>query len=98
VRKTHQKIDKQIIKALTAVCEEAKYEYEGFTWLTHEVDYSHFPKSLRVVLVFTEDTPEQGLLKGLQSLVPVVQAVLSPIINHSLPAKQIEARYEHPIH
>ncbi|MCH8493584.1 MAG: hypothetical protein LAT53_10160 [Idiomarina sp.] len=97
MRKTHQKIDKQIIKALTAVCEDAKYECEGFTWLTHEVDYQRFPQSLRVVLVFTQDTPEQALLTGLQSLVPVVQAALAPIINHALPAKQIEARYEHTV-
>ncbi len=56
MRKTDKKIDKQLRFVLTEVCETALEEYAGFEWLTHVVNYSHFPNSLRVVCVF--DTNE----------------------------------------
>lgn len=94
MHRIHQKIDKQIIKALTVVCEEVKYECEGFTWLTHEVDYQRFPQSLRIILVFTEETPASALKASLVWIVRRVQDNLEPIIKELLPANQIEARYE----
>jgi len=56
MRKTDKKIDNQIRAALTDVCDTALEEFDGFQWLTHLVNYSNFPKSLRVVCVF--DTNE----------------------------------------
>ena len=56
MRKTDKKIDNQICKALTEVCENALEDFTGFEWLTHLVDYSNFPKSLKVICVF--DTNE----------------------------------------
>lgn len=54
--KTQKKIDKNISVALTEVCEQALKEVPGFTWLTHQADYSNFPASLLVTCVFkTED-------------------------------------------
>lgn len=94
MNKTNKRAETQIIKALTLVCDDSKYDCESFTWLTHEVNYARFPESLRVTLVFTEDTPQAVLLEGLARLVPRVQDALEPIIQMRLPAKQIEARYE----
>ena len=52
MRKTDKKIDKQICEALTEVCEFSLKDNTGFEWLTHLVNYSHFPKSLQVICVF----------------------------------------------
>ena len=55
MRKTDKKIDNQLRIALTDVCETALEEFTGFEWLTHLVNYSSFPKSLRIVCVFDTD-------------------------------------------
>ena len=52
MNKTLKKLDNNIIKALTQVCEQAKQEVAGFEWLTHSADYSNFPSSLKVTCVF----------------------------------------------
>lgn len=56
MRKSDKKIDNQLRLVLTEVCEIALKEIEGFQWLTHTVNYSNFPQSLKVVCVF--DTNE----------------------------------------
>ena len=56
MRKTDKKIDNQLRLALTDVCELALKEIVGFQWITHRVNYSNFPKSLKVVCIF--DTNE----------------------------------------
>lgn len=56
MRKTDKKIDNQLRLVLTDVCEIMLKENHGFKWLTHMVDYSSFPKSLKVICVF--DTNE----------------------------------------
>ena len=52
MKKTDKKIDNQICKALTNVCETAKLDVQGFQWLTHRVDYNQFPDSLSVICMF----------------------------------------------
>ena len=56
MRKTDKKIDNQLRLVLTEACEIALKDIHGFQWLTHLVNYSNFPKSLKVVCVF--DTNE----------------------------------------
>jgi hypothetical protein len=94
MRKTDKKTDQQIVRALTAVCESAKDDVEGFEWLTHEVDYQRFPESLQVTLAFAHDVDEPTVIAGLRAMVPDVQHALQPIIGVILPANQIEARHE----
>ncbi len=55
VKSTIKKLDDNVVKALTKVCEEAKKNVEGFDWLTHRADYSNFPGSLVVTCVFLTD-------------------------------------------
>jgi hypothetical protein len=52
LKKTIKKLDNNVCKALTQVCEYAKHEIEGFEWLTHTADYANFPHSLLVTCVF----------------------------------------------
>ncbi|OUR69576.1 hypothetical protein A9Q77_08320 [Marinomonas sp. 42_23_T18] len=52
MKKTDKKLEKVLITALTRVCEQALEEIEGFQWLTHQVNFNDFPRSLRVTCVF----------------------------------------------
>jgi len=52
MNKTLKKREANIVKALMAVCEDAKLHVSGFEWLTHKVDYANFPASLEVICVF----------------------------------------------
>lgn len=78
MRKTDKKIDNQICNVLTDVCESALEEYSGFQWLTHLVNYSNFPKSLKVVCVFdTNDNLASFLAsKESQGLSTLIQSKL----------------------
>ncbi|MGP8291457.1 hypothetical protein ACT3OH_14425 [Vreelandella zhanjiangensis] len=58
------KVERQLVASLTDVCEQAKAEVAGFVWLTHCVDYQHFPKSLIVIWVFDTDAHLTSALKG----------------------------------
>lgn len=51
MNKTVKKLDNNVIKALTIVCEKAKQEVEGFDWLTHSANYANFPASLVITCV-----------------------------------------------
>ncbi|WP_395339360.1 Fis family transcriptional regulator [Ningiella sp. W23] len=52
MRKSEKKLEKRLIKALTQVCEQAKFDLTGFQWLTHRADFSRFPQSLMVHCIF----------------------------------------------
>ena len=54
--KTNKKIDSNVCKALTEVCEQAKVDIDGFLWLTHRANYTEFPGSLKVTCVFNSDS------------------------------------------
>ncbi len=56
MRKTDKKIENQLRLVLTDVCEAALKKIDGFEWLTHLVEYSDFPNSLKVICIF--DTNE----------------------------------------
>lgn len=76
MRKTDKKIDNQLRLVLTDVCETALKEINGFQWLTHLVNYSHFPKSLKVVCIFDSndnlsDFMSKGNSKDLESLIQI---------------------------
>lgn len=52
MNKTVKKLDQNVIKALTIVCENAKLQVDGFEWLTHTANYANFPASLLITCVF----------------------------------------------
>lgn len=52
MRKSDKKMENLLRIALTDVCESALKNDNGFVWLTHLVNYSNFPKSLKVICVF----------------------------------------------
>ena len=56
MKKTDKKIENTLVKSLTEVCDTALKDIAGFEWITHVVNFSHFPKSLVIICVF--DTNE----------------------------------------
>ncbi len=56
MRKSDKKLDNLLCAVLTNVCEKAIDHVSGFQWLTHTVDFSNYPNSIKVVCVF--DTNE----------------------------------------
>lgn len=57
MRKSDKKIERDICQALIQACDFAQANIDGFSWLTHTVDYQNLAKSLRVVCIF--DTAQQ---------------------------------------
>lgn len=55
MKKSDKKIDNALREALTNVCETALGSVDGFVWLTHLVNYSAFPNSLKIICVFETD-------------------------------------------
>ncbi|MCJ8312236.1 MAG: Fis family transcriptional regulator [Saccharospirillaceae bacterium] len=92
MRKTDKKIDNQLIKVLTGVCDMALKEIKGFEWLTHLVNYSNFPKSLKIVCVFDNNenlklfksnaNNQQKLQKLIQSKLLEVDVKVKNIVAH----------------
>ncbi len=81
MRKTDKKIDNQLRLVLIDVCEVALEEINGFQWLTHLVNYSSFPKSLKIVCVFeTNEEVSSFLSENSQNkLTALIQLKLSAI-------------------
>ena len=74
MRKSDKKLDNQLRSVLTDVCESALKDIAGFQWLTHMVNYTNFPNSLKIVCVFDSNASlDSYLLSGdsnyLQSLI-----------------------------
>jgi hypothetical protein len=55
LNKTTKRLDNNVCKALTIVCENSLHEISGFRWLTHRANYTNFPASLVVTCVFNTD-------------------------------------------
>lgn len=56
MRKMDKKRDKDIVAALTEVCEEAKQRSEGFAWISHSVNFQRFPDSLLVSCAYASQS------------------------------------------
>ena len=52
MRKTDKKIEQQLCRLLTQVCEEAKDTLKGFEFISHQVNYQRFPNSLIIECYF----------------------------------------------
>ncbi|NMP17712.1 Fis family transcriptional regulator [Thalassotalea sp. Y01] len=93
MRKSDKKMDNQLRLVLTDVCANALKQIDGFQWLTHLVNYSDFPKSLKVVCVFDTNDSLDNYLKSdrnnhLQSIIKAelnnLGIKLKNVVNHVL--------------
>ncbi|MGC9460245.1 hypothetical protein [Vibrio genomosp. F10] len=81
MRKTDKKIDNQIRKTLTQLCETNLKQLAGFQWLTHSANYSNFPKTLKVTCVFSTNRQLSEFLEndGGSPVYSLVQTKLATI-------------------
>lgn len=93
MRKTDKKIDKALTKALTELCENALENIEGFQWLTHQVNYSNFPKSLKITCVFDTNERVKMLLNSRDESCLIIQ-VSSICKQLNIALKNISAHVE----
>ncbi|WP_299691332.1 Fis family transcriptional regulator [uncultured Vibrio sp.] len=64
MRKLDKKLENQIRKVLTDACENTLKGYEGFQWVTHSVNFSSFPQSLKIVCVFDTNQSRANFFEG----------------------------------
>lgn len=69
MKKTVKKLDDNVVKALTIVCEIAKQDIVGFQWLTHSANYANFPVSLVITCVFDTNQSLENAKISLQEIV-----------------------------
>lgn len=60
MRKSDKKIDNNLRKALTDVCDFALQYSDGYQWITHSVNYQRFPNSLIITCMFTDQQSAQN--------------------------------------
>ena len=64
MRKSDKKIENQLRTTLTGVCESALNNFNGFQWLTHIVNYTDFPASLKVICIFDTNDNLSSFING----------------------------------
>lgn len=81
MKKTDKKIEKNLVAALTRVCDAALESVAGFQWLTHTVSYSRFPDSLSVICVFdtVEALDNASASDGIDTLYRLISTELKAI-------------------
>jgi hypothetical protein len=81
MRKSDKKIENQIRDVLTDVCEGTLKGYDGFLWVTHTVNFSSFPQSLKIVCVFDTNQDRTNFLEGSgqQKVGVVVQSAFNQV-------------------
>lgn len=79
MRKSDKKIENQIRDVLTDVCEDTLKGYDGFLWVTHTVNFSSFPQSLKIVCVFDSNQDRTNFLEadGKQQVASVIQSAFN---------------------
>lgn len=86
MRKSDKKIDNELSKRLTDVCENELKSYVGFQWLTHLVNYANFPASLKIICVFDSNENLQRLHATAEDL-PVKSAIINAIADIGVKVK-----------
>ncbi|WP_434763655.1 Fis family transcriptional regulator [Vibrio fortis] len=81
MRKSDKKIENQIRDVLTNVCEGTLKGFDGFLWVTHTVNFSSFPQSLKIVCVFDTNQDRTNFLEGSgqQKVAAVVQSAFNQV-------------------
>jgi len=56
MNKSDKKLEKTLRETLTEICDIALESVPGFCWITHKVDFSRYPESLKVIAVFEDES------------------------------------------
>ncbi|MEZ9900767.1 Fis family transcriptional regulator [Vibrio breoganii] len=96
MRKTDKKIENRIRSVLTEVCEDTLKGYDGFLWVTHMVNYSSFPQSLKIVCVFDTNQDRANFLAG-EGQLNVSTTIQKAFVQIGIQLKNVDKQisYEH---
>ena len=75
MRKSDKKTDNELRKFLTSLCDSEFESIPDFSWLTHSVNYSNFPASLKIVCVFETNNGLNQFLNSQEAQGIVVKAL-----------------------
>ncbi|WP_087023156.1 Fis family transcriptional regulator [Thaumasiovibrio subtropicus] len=81
MRKSDKKVENLIRNVLTDVCEDTLKGYDGFLWVTHTVNFSSFPQSLKIICVFEtqEDRASFIAKEGQQHVASTIQKAFNKV-------------------
>lgn len=89
MRKTDKKIDNKLRQILMDICDFSLQNIAGYQWISHTVNYSHFPDSLIITCMF--DNKENAISAQQQGkLLSLINESLNSIsITLKAPNKQV---------
>lgn len=88
MKKTDKKRERELIAALTRVCDQALETFHGFQWLTHTVNFNDISRSLKITCVFDTRTQVTRFLgdptggPNRAKISQLIQAELKPLGIH----------------
>ena len=88
MRKSDKKIDNQIRLFLTDLCEKTLKDYEGFSWISHDINYRDFPMSMKITCAF--DNSHSLLLFQQSKQYQVEQIILNGLVAMGIKVKSIK--------
>ena len=96
MRKTDKKIDNQLCRLLTEVCDYAKESCQGFEFISHQVNYHAFPDSLIIECYFINQQSIDALNSDGQ--MALLQAkILQTLSDHGYRLPRAEKQIRHLI-
>lgn len=92
MNKQDKQLEKQLIKKLTENCEDFKSIINGFSWLTHTLNFSNVNQSIKIICVF--DTNEAIAIATQKKHITVIRNEIINTLNTlkitlKKPSKQI---------
>ena len=91
MKKSDKKLEKNIVAALTDVCEKDLKRYDGFLWVTHLVSYQQFPESFSIICVFDSDDNVAKVMK-VDSGRAIKEAIEQSLSSHNIVIPGVERR------
>ncbi|TRX54470.1 hypothetical protein [Thalassomonas sp. M1454] len=91
MKKNDKNFEKALIKKLTIICEEFKLTSDGFSWLTHSVNFKDIANSLTIYCIYdTEKQRKQAEINGEQkALTAAITAVINELSVVIKPSRKV---------
>lgn len=89
MRKTDKKIDNQLRQVLTATCDFALQNTQGYQSISHTVNYNQFPASLVVTCLFDDQQHADNAMQERELLAHILEGLNSMSVNLKSPQKQV---------
>ena len=78
MKKSDKKFENELVKSLTVICEYYKSHIDGFSWLTHTINFSDINNSLSVTCIF-ENNQQLVLANRNQQNQQITDAIIKAV-------------------